>query len=91
MKLCILCPDENVGASRQKSKIIFPKNSAAVESHLSIGVSASGVEPATHWFCFMNTTQDVYDRLLDLNEFSTIELSGPKEFLDKWELKVIRK
>ena len=58
--------------------------------HLSIPVSETGKLPATHWFCFVNVSEDGYQKLLSIQEYSIIEESGPKEFLEKWNLKIIR-
>ena len=58
--------------------------------HLSIPVSESGQLPATHWFCFMNVTEEGYQKLLGVQEHSVYEVSGPKEFLEKWNLKIIK-
>jgi hypothetical protein len=59
-------------------------------AHLRIPLSESGNLPATYWFCFMNTTEDGYSKLLTVQEHSIIEENNPKEFLEKWNLKIIR-
>jgi hypothetical protein len=58
--------------------------------HLSIPVSETGQLPATHWFCFMNVDEEGYQKLLAVQEHSIYEESSPKEFLEKWNLKIIR-
>lgn len=90
MRVCILCKDENIEAVREKSKELFTKNPENSKNHLVIPVSPSGSEPATHWFCFMNASDDFHNRLLAIQEHTTIENCSPKEFLTKWELKIIK-
>ena len=58
--------------------------------HLSIPVSETGQLPASHWFCFMNVNEEGYQKLLAVQEHSIYEESAPKEFLEKWNLKIIR-
>ena len=58
--------------------------------HLRIPVSETGNLPATHWFCFLNVTEAGYAKLKSVQEHSVIEESGPKEFLEKWNLKIIK-
>jgi hypothetical protein len=58
--------------------------------HLSIPVSETGQLPATHWFCFINVTEEGYQKMLALQEHSIYEESGPKEFLEKWNLQIIK-
>jgi len=83
MKLCILCDNSKVEEVRETGKKIFGNN-------MRVGVSANGKDPATHWFCFLTVSQEGYDKLLELKNYTTIEESGPKEFLERWNLKVIR-
>jgi hypothetical protein len=58
--------------------------------HLSIPVSETGQLPATHWFCFINVTEEGYQKMLAVQEHSIYEESGPKEFLAKWNLQIIK-
>jgi hypothetical protein len=104
MKLCILCEDSKVELARENSKgvlvttntpvILHPGLQAYKETlpkgHLSIPVSETGQLPATHWFCFINVDQTGYDKLLSVQEHSVIEEGSPKEFLSKWNLKIIK-
>ena len=51
---------------------------------MKIPCSSTGEEPATHWFCKMNY---IYAK----KNLSIMELEiGPKEFLNKWNLKIIK-
>jgi|LauGreDrversion4_2_1035121.scaffolds.fasta_scaffold160363_5 hypothetical protein len=86
--------------SNNKVKSDIPKGVAAFKErlgianiefqHLSIPVSETGQLPATHWFCFMNVDEEGYQKLLAVQEHSVYEESAPKEFLERWNLKVIR-
>lgn len=83
-RVCILSTDANVAEAREIAKAIT--NSEV----LKVPVSKKGENPATHWFCCLSTDDAGYQRLLELQKNSTIEACGPKEFLSKWGLTVIR-
>jgi len=101
-KLCILCPDADVVAARENSRVIFNKDpkdivlppifnkDKAISDYLIIPTSETGQLPATYWFCFINTTDDMAQKIINNNKYSTIEESGPKEFLEKWNLQIIK-
>ncbi len=57
---------------------------------LRIPLSSDGKEPVTHWFCTLKVTEDGYSQIMNLKKFSIIEVMGPKEFLQKWNLKIIK-
>jgi hypothetical protein len=84
MRLCILCDDSKVEQVRKKAGSIM--GGRVMEK----AASPTGENPATHWFCFVTVTQEGYDRLMSLKEHSIMEESGPKEFLEKWNLKIIK-
>jgi len=102
MKICILCPDSEIGLARQNTKRIF-KNDGELSikdiktkeihtypiNYIGIPVSESGSLPATHWFCFLNTDDETYNKIVAICKYSTIESCGPKQFLEKWNLKII--
>jgi hypothetical protein len=102
MRLCILCEDSKVELARENSKAILnssPKNinpgliaykETLPKGHLKIPVSYTGQLPATHWFCFINIDQKGYEEFLSIQEHSIIEEGNPKEFLSKWNLKIIK-
>jgi hypothetical protein len=102
MRICILCEDKNIVEARENCKNIFPAERVEVslpnflvkdklpKTHLSIPVSETGKLPATHWFCFMSTNEEAYNRIINNKLYSTIEEGSPKEFLEKWNLKVIK-
>ncbi len=80
MRICILCEDNKVEQVRIKMKN---------KTLLTMGLSESGNLPATHWFCCLVVTQDRADKLLESAELTHMEISEPKEFLEKWNLKII--
>jgi hypothetical protein len=88
MNICILCKDEDLTRAREESKNIFPKTDSS--KNLVIPVSETGLEPATHWFCFMNVQESFYNYLLDIKDTLIIENIPPKEFLNKWGFKLIK-
>jgi hypothetical protein len=104
MKLCILCEDSKVELARENSKgVLVTTNKPVIlhpglqtyketlpKGHLSIPVSETGELPASHWFCFLNVDKVGYDKLLSVQEHSVIEEGSPKEFLSKWNLKIIK-
>lgn len=55
-----------------------------------IKVSPTGQEPATHYFCTIPGDQEKIDKILNKQNLSIMEVGGPKEFLNKWGLKIIR-
>jgi len=84
MRLNILCPDHLVNESREIGKQITK------EVVLKIPTSPTGKMPATYWFCSLETNDEGFNRIMELKKNSLIELGGPKQFLDKWGLKIIR-
>ena len=104
MRICILCDDSNVELARENSKVIFSpiidRNNIhpiikkikenITPDYLSVPLSESGERPATHWFCFMNVDDEGYNKITNNSKYSTIEESSPKEFLEKWNLKIIK-
>lgn len=102
MRICILCEDKNIIEARENCKNVLPSEKVEFnlpifldkdklpKAHLSIPVSETGKLPATHWFCFMSTDQEGYNRIVNNSLYSTIEEGSPKEFLEKWNLKIIK-
>ena len=105
MRLCILCEDSNVESARENVKTIFIPNTnpkpilhqglrdykeSLPKGHLSIPLSETGELPATHWFCFLNTDEAGYARILSVQQHSIIEESSPREFLLSKGLKMIK-
>ena len=58
---------------------------------LKIPCSPNGEEPATHWFCSMAGSEEKMKDIYDKKNLSMMELEiSPKEFLNKWGLKIIK-
>lgn len=85
MRICISCEDVNVESVRNAALTITKFDG------LKIPLSETGEEPATHWFCYLNVTPEGYEKILARQDKSIIEESSPKEFLNKWNLKIIKK
>lgn len=81
MRVCILCEEAKVTQAREKMKN---------NNILTIPCSESGELPATHRFCCIATDEKGAQDLLAKAEITTMEISGPKEFLNKWNLKIIK-
>lgn len=81
MRVCILCEESKVEQVRKKMKR---------DNILNIPCSENGQLPATHRFCFIATDERGADDLLKSAEITTIEICAPKEFLEKWNLKIIK-
>jgi hypothetical protein len=83
MRVCILCEEEKVSQIRKERKN---------ENILNIPCSATGELPATHRFCCIATTEERAADIIanaDAN-YVSVESIGPKEFLEKWNLKIIK-
>jgi hypothetical protein len=83
INICILVDDSNVERSRKIGRHVL-------SNPLRIPLSTNGKLPATHWFCSLKVTEDGYNEIMNLQKFSTIERLGPKEFLQKWNLQIIK-
>ena len=104
MRLCILCSDENITDARERAQIALPatqfqasfaqfkknKGETPLLDHLKIPLSETGELPATHWFCFINANEDMYQRILASQHNTIIEEAIPSEFLEKHNLKKIK-
>jgi hypothetical protein len=77
-----LCDIDKVDLVRKKIRL---------KDILSVRLSEYGKEPASHTFCFLTGDQKRVDQLLEKQELTIMELSEPKEFLEKWNLKIIKK
>lgn len=81
MRVCILCLEERVTEAREKMNR---------QNILTIPCSETGELPATHRFCCVATDEKGAQELLSQAQITTMEISGPKEFLTKWNLKIIK-
>ena len=82
MRICILCEEGKVLQAREKMKN---------DNILKIDLSPTGELPATHKFCFMAVTDEKGKQLMESAELTIIEAMGPKEFLEKHNLKKVGK
>ena len=82
MRICILTED---------SKVQEVRDSWPNKNILKIPVSPTGEEPATHWFCSMAGEESKMMEIYNKKNLSIMELDiSPREFLNKWNLKIIR-
>jgi hypothetical protein len=81
MRVCVLCEEEKV------SQIRKDRNN---ENMLKIPCSETGELPATHRFCCIATSEERAKEMVLGAKLTTMEISGPKEFLEKWNLKIIK-
>ena len=81
MRVCILCEESRVEEVREKAKR---------KNILTIACSENGQLPSTHRFCCIATDERGAQALLGKAEICTIEISEPKEFLEKCNLKIIK-
>ena len=82
MRICILCEESKVQQVREKMKN---------DNILNIDLSPTGEFPATHKLCVLAVTEEKGKRMISSAELTTIEEMGPKEFLEKYNLKKIGK
>jgi len=88
MRLSILVTNEHVETVRQ---IAAENTSLPPYAILAIPVSATGQEPATHWYCNFKVSQEMCDRLLSLQNLSEMEITmNWKKFLNTRSLQVIK-
>lgn len=85
MILCILCKDEDLVTVRQTASTSLGK----VGQVLNTPLSATGDGPATHWFCHFNVNEKRYQEYLAVQNLTTMEISNPKDFLEKHGLKIV--
>jgi hypothetical protein len=75
----------------ENDKVEQVRESWINKNSLKIPCSPTGEEPATHWFCSMAGSEEKMKAIYDKKNLSTMELEiGPKEFLNKWGLKIIK-
>ena len=81
MRICILCESSKIEEVRKKEDR---------DNILKIELSPTGQTPATHYFCTMVVNQEKADKLMAKREITIMEIAEPKDFLNKWGLKIIR-
>lgn len=80
IRICILCEDSKLIEVREKMK---------TDDILKIDLSPTGDLPSTHKLCVMSVTEEKGKQMMDSAELTIIEEMGPKEFLEKHNLKKI--
>ena len=84
-KVCILCPIDNIDEVRQTASKIFNYDTLKIE------VSPNGQQPATYYYCYLQTTEAGLNQLLALQKYTIIEeVISPKDFLAKYNLQIIK-
>jgi hypothetical protein len=87
MHINILCPDKDIVEARKKAKEIpyFSNHQS-----LTIPLSKEGELPITHWFCTFDVSSELCEEIKAAADLSTVELGSPREFLNKYNLKMIK-
>lgn len=80
IRICILCEDSKLLEVREKMKN---------DNILKIDLSPTGSLPSTHKLCVMSVTEEKGKQMMNSAELTIIEEMGPKEFLQKHNLKKI--
>jgi hypothetical protein len=81
MRICILCEESKVLQVREKMKN---------DNILKIDLSQNGQLPASHKFCVIAVPNELANKMINEAELTVIEALEPKEFLEKWDLKIIK-
>ena len=89
MNVCILVPAADVEKVREAAKSLSTFKDTPTDKLMNIALSESGVEPASHYFCVANVTQEVYEKMLALRKYSEMSTEEPKAFIQSKNLKVI--
>lgn len=85
MKVCILCEDSKIRLARKNATKLFTSDDL-----IKIPLSESGFKPASHWFCYMDVTNEGWQKLMEVQQHTIIEKSDKDEFLLKHNLKIIK-
>jgi hypothetical protein len=85
MKLTILIEDQYVSEAREKAETIFKGIST-----LKVPVSSTGKEPATHWICSLDVSEEGYNQLVNLKKHSIMSKCSASVLLEEMELKIIK-
>lgn len=82
MRICILCEENKVSQVREKMKN---------GDILKMSLSPTGELPITHKFCVMSLSDEKAKKMMDSAELTIIEAIEPREFLEKHNLKLVKK
>lgn len=85
MRVTILCEDKWIKGVREKAETVLGKHLA-----LTTPVSKTGKEPATHWLCVCDLTNEGWEKLLEVKKHSIMTQSSPKNVLSELDLKIIK-
>jgi len=80
-KLYILCEVDKLEQVRSKMKSV---------GILHNPLSSTGELPATHMYCVLHLNEDRIEKYLAIQEHTIMEVSELEEFLQKWNLKIIK-
>jgi len=83
--ISFLCEDSRVAESRNIGSEIF-----GTTKILETPLSVSGTLPATHWYCFVKISDNIYQQVLEKQKNCIVEECNPVPFLNKHGLKVIK-
>ena len=82
MRICILCEVSKLSQVKEKMKN---------DNILNIDLSPSGELPATHKMCVLAVNDEKGQAMINSAELTIIEAMNPKDFLQKHNLKQIKK
>ena len=82
MRVCILCEESKVSQVKEKM------NNGDI---LKMSLSPTGELPITHKFCVMSVSDEKAKKMIDSAELTIIEAIEPREFLEKHNLKLVKK
>jgi len=90
MNVCILVPAEDVEKVRDSAATLDAFKGADRSKLMNIALSATGDEPATHYFCSANVSQEVYDKMQAMRKYSEMTTEEAKPWLQSKGLKVVK-
>lgn len=85
-KITIICEDSLVEEARKNASNIFKMN----DGYLKYPLSETGKSPITHWMCYMNVDDDLYNTLKSSVKYSTIEDGDYNEVIRRLYLKKVK-
>ena len=75
----------------ENDKVEQVRESWVNKNVMKIPCASTGEESATHWFCTMAGSEEKMMQIYNKKNLSIMELEiGPKEFLNKWGVKIIK-
>ena len=81
---CILC--ESAKLTEANALALSITKSEILKTPLS----TNGNAPATHWFCYLQTTEEGFEQLLALQSCCVVEESSLVDFLKKHKLEKVK-